>query len=120
MDIVRLGKNLTEIDKCIRVESGPPRKKGIATDKLLDNLVTASHYQVGNFDAYGKVIEHGKEMDYVDWKTEEVVFNVYELKEEIHLDKDDEEVVVERFMPDSVHPDYEAALTAAIALAEAR
>ena len=120
MDIVRLSDTITEIDKCIRVEPGPMRKKGLATDKLLDNDVTASHYQVGNFDSMGQVIEHGKEMEYIDWKSDERVFNVYELTEETHVDKDGEEVIVERFAKDSDYPDYEAALTKAIALAEAR
>ena len=118
MDIVRLGKNLVEIDKHIRIESGPWRKQAKATEELLKNNVTASHYKEGAIDALNKPIVIGETMNYIDWKNPERCYNVYKLEEETVKDKDEQNVVIERFMPVSVHDNYEAALTAAIALAE--
>lgn len=40
-------REMIEVGAMIRVENGPARKTSIATEELLDNSVTASHYQVG-------------------------------------------------------------------------
>lgn len=51
----------------VRIESGPAKRVAKATKKLLDNRSTKSHYQVGRFDAVGKVIQLNKPMTYLDW-----------------------------------------------------
>lgn len=64
-----------------RVERGPRVLEAVATPELLDNEVTASHYQVGRFDAVGKRIKLGEKMTYADWKNREAyVWKIYELQ----------------------------------------
>jgi hypothetical protein len=69
---------MIEIGSTIRVENGPARKTGIATRELLDDKVTASHYQVGAFDAMGKRIVLGEPMTYLDYLVE-AVWYLYQL-----------------------------------------
>jgi hypothetical protein len=65
-NIVRDG-NMITLDGKVRVEPGPVLKKASVTDELLDNTVTADHYQIGKLDAKGDPIEPGGEMHYLDW-----------------------------------------------------
>ncbi|WP_156911724.1 hypothetical protein [Kaistia adipata] len=67
MEVTRINEDLIDIGGKVRVERGPARKTGKATEALLDDEKTASHYQLGKFDADGKVIEAGKTMTYLDW-----------------------------------------------------
>jgi len=117
MDIVRVSKTLVQINDNIRIESGPLRKKAKATKELLKNSVTAGHYKEGAIDSLNKPIVLGEDMDYIDWKNPERCFNVYKIGEETCKDKDEKDVVIERYFPVSVHEDYEEALTAAMKLA---
>ncbi len=81
-----------EIPGIVRVDKAKPYHKAVATEALLSNERTASHYQVGAFDSFGKEIVLGEEMTYVDWHNKaDVVWRVYEW----HLADDD----VERWMP---------------------
>lgn len=50
-----------------RVEQGPKTKTAIATEELLSDAKTATHYQVGERDAVGKIIVLGEPMTYHDW-----------------------------------------------------
>jgi hypothetical protein len=50
------------------VEQGPRRVTKIATKELLSDLITARHYQVGTFDAFGKKIELGKPFTFLDYR----------------------------------------------------
>lgn len=78
MKIKRVSPELTEIDGAIRVESGPARIEAVATEELLSNDVTASHYYAGTkmvdgvekvgVDANGKPIKLGQKMTYIDWR----------------------------------------------------
>jgi hypothetical protein len=70
--------NIIQVSPTVRVEPGPPRKTAKATQKLLDDKVTAKHYQVGRRDAMGKFIVLGEEMTYLDWKGDKVWY-VYKL-----------------------------------------
>jgi hypothetical protein len=69
---------MIEIGSTIRVENGPARKTAIATKELLDDKVTASHYQVGAFDAMGNRIVLGEPMTYLDYRGE-LVWYIYQL-----------------------------------------
>jgi hypothetical protein len=73
-------REMIEIGTTIRVENGPARKTAIATEELLDDKVTASHYKVGLKDAMGKPIAIGEPMTYLDYKGE-LVWYVYQLEE---------------------------------------
>lgn len=88
MDIVKHG-DITELDGRVRVEPLPRLIKATATPELLDNSVTADHYQPPRpasgdeiaspavltndegerlfLDAKGKGIELGKPFQYLDW-----------------------------------------------------
>jgi hypothetical protein len=68
-----------QITETTRIEAGPPRKKAVATEELLSDRVTASHYQVGRLDALGKPIQLSQEMDYIDWLCPNKVWYVYKL-----------------------------------------
>lgn len=72
---------LVVISQDVHIESGPPRKRAIATPALLDDKVTHEKYQVGALDSYNKPIVLGEMMDYVDWYAppEAHVFNVYRM-----------------------------------------
>lgn len=65
-EVTREG-NILQIGESVRIESGPLRKTATATEELLDNAVTASHYQVDRADADGKPIQIGEDMTYLDW-----------------------------------------------------
>lgn len=119
MDIVKLNDNLTEINKIVRVEIGPLRKKATATKELLDNLVTASHYKEGAIDALGKTIVLDKVINYIDWKSNERCWYLYQKEEEIVVDKDNKNVTIERFNRKGDYTTYEEALGEAIKLVEA-
>jgi hypothetical protein len=60
-------REMIEIGSTIRVENGPARKMAIATKELLDDKVTAGHYQEGKYDALGERIWLGKAMTYLDY-----------------------------------------------------
>lgn len=130
---------LIEISDTIRIEDAPPRKQAVATKELLDNAVTAKHYQgprkatkeeiddpnvmtkgTERFfpDSFGKPIELGKPMDYIDWKCapEARVWNVYQLQTFDEKDKDGKPVKVDRFMPAGTFPTMEEANAFAITL----
>ena len=71
-------REMIEIGSTIRVENGPVQKVAVATKELLDNAVTASHYQVGAFDSMGKRIVLGQPMTYLDYLAEDVWY-IYQL-----------------------------------------
>lgn len=97
--------NITDIDDRIRIEPAHVHKKAVATEELLSDDVTARHYYAGvrkepvyqangeprkdpdgnqmyservGVDSLGKPIKLGEEMDYIDWKGKERVYNVYQ------------------------------------------
>ena len=74
-------REMIEIGTTIRVENGPARKTAIATKELLDDAVTARHYQVGEHDAMGKTIALGEPMTYLDYKGEWVWY-IYQLRDD--------------------------------------
>jgi hypothetical protein len=55
------------ISETVVIESGPAKKKAIATEELLSDAVTAGHYKAGAKDAMYKSIVIGQEMTYLDW-----------------------------------------------------
>ena len=73
-------REMIEIGSTIRVENGPARKVAVATAELMDDKVTASHYQVGAFDAMGKRIVLGESMTYLDYRGE-LVWYIYQLSD---------------------------------------
>jgi hypothetical protein len=73
-------RELIEIGSTIRVENGPARKTAVATKELLDDKVTAHHYQEGQFDALGKRIKLGEAMTYLDYFGE-LAWYIYKLGE---------------------------------------
>lgn len=108
MKIKELSDILVEItsgDSVARIERGPQRKRAKATDELLSDEVTATHYAVGKPDALNKPIEKGKDMDYIDWKApkSEHVWYVYLLEDG-------------RFQPKSNHANRDDAMSAATEL----
>ncbi|MBE3063853.1 MAG: hypothetical protein IMZ69_02400 [Spirochaetes bacterium] len=125
-------REMIEIGTTIRVENGPARKTAIATEELLDDAVTVSHYHIGLKDALGKVIVLGEPMTYLDYRGEDVWY-VYQLQEvgvnaagEVLLpdskhilktgrEPEDREAVrtVEKWIPVAVETTKERALTAA-------
>lgn len=80
MQIVKVSETATEIDGKVRIDTGPRRKQAVATEEILGDEVTATHYKVGGRDALGKVIALGEEMTYLDWLGDRV-FYVYKLNE---------------------------------------
>jgi len=64
----RSGENLVEVAGRVRVEKGPRRRQEIATAEILDDKITAGHYQEGKPDAAGKTIKLGESMDFIDWR----------------------------------------------------
>jgi len=107
METKRINEDLIEIGGKARVERGPARKTGTATEALLGNDQTASHYQLGGNDADGKVIEEGKTMAYLDYLAGRTVFYVYALDES------------GQWQEDSVETDEAIALVRATTLASA-
>lgn len=71
-------REMIEIGSTIRVENGPARKVAVATRELLDDAVTARHYQEGALDAMGKRIVLGEPMTYLDYLGE-LVWYIYQL-----------------------------------------
>jgi hypothetical protein len=67
MNVVYVNADLIEIDGKVRVERGPKTIVAVASEELLSDAVTASHYQVGRPDVMGKPIVIGEEMTYHDW-----------------------------------------------------
>lgn len=67
METKRINEDLVEIGGKARVERGPARRTGKATEALLADDKTAAHYQIGVRDAAGNLIEAGKPMVYLDW-----------------------------------------------------
>jgi hypothetical protein len=66
-DIVQVAPHLWEIDGRFRVEAGLPFVETIADADVLHDSVTHPDYKVGNFDARGNIIEHGKPFAYIDF-----------------------------------------------------
>lgn len=117
MNIVKKG-DITEIDGRFRIESGPVRRREIATEELLSDKVTAEHYQVGRPDALNNIITLGEPMDFIDWRSPERVFYVYAL-EEVTDEVDDKPVKNMRWLAKGRHADEAAALSQAATLAAA-
>ena len=59
---VMVGENIIQVGPNYRAELGPRTKTEIATEELLHNDVTASHYVVGGMDAVCKPIVLGEPM----------------------------------------------------------
>ena len=82
-----------EIPGIVRVEKAKPYRTAMATEALLQNDRTATHYQVGKPDSFAKPIVLGEEMTFVEWhKPEDFVWRVYEW----HLDERDD---IEKWVP---------------------
>jgi hypothetical protein len=120
VEIRKISDTITEIDGKVRIEVGHVRRRDVATKELLDDKVTAAHYQVGAPDAVGKAIKLGEPMDYIDWRSEERVYYVYRREmvvEPLKLDEPDGPAhEVERWVRKGDAPDYEQALTLALQL----
>ncbi|HEV7286500.1 MAG TPA: hypothetical protein VGN75_16720 [Kaistia sp.] len=110
MNIVKLNDDLSEIDGKVRVERGPARKTGKATEALLSDDRTLSHYQVGALDAAGQPIVLGKTMAYLDWLADKG-FYVFGLAEPT------EEFPNGQWIEDSFHEEETAAFARAAELA---
>lgn len=106
MNPIKQQEPIIEISPMIRVERGPARKTAMATEALLDDAVTASHYHVGTRDAMGKEIVLGEPMTYLDYLGEWVWY-IYQLKD------DETAPDGKRWMPAGVETTKERALTAA-------
>lgn len=61
-------RELIQVADDVRVENGPRMVHAEATEQLLSNLKTHSDYRVGGRDALGRVIQVGKEIDYLDYR----------------------------------------------------
>lgn len=111
VDIRRDESGIIHIGDKVRIEAGPRIKTAEATKELLDDTVTASHYQPPRratreelddpailtegkdrlfLDALGKPIQLGEQLTYVDWlaPADEHVFNVYTWGERPDYDPD--------------------------------
>lgn len=75
---VALNERLFVFDDVVAVEYGAVYKTEIATEELLSDTKTASHYVVGAPDAAGNEIVLGQPMTYVDWLGDHAWF-VYRL-----------------------------------------
>lgn len=97
-EIERLSDTLIEIGGKVRVEQGPELKTAEATEELLDDKVTASHYhapvekthaasgktvKVYAKDALGQRIEIGSDMTYLDWLGDRVWYVYVKQWEEV-------------------------------------
>jgi hypothetical protein len=116
MDIKRSESGMIELNGKVRIERSPPRRQEIATEALLSDEVTASHYAVGLPDALGKIIALGEPFDFIDFKAEKPVFTVYLLTEVID-EVAGAKIKNLRFLPKGVRETEEAALSQAIPLA---
>lgn len=74
----RINEDLIEISETVQIERSHQRKVAIATEELLSNDVTASHYAVGQVDANGNKIVLGQEMAYIDWLGPRNTWYVYQ------------------------------------------
>lgn len=126
---------LISIGDKVRIESGPVRKREVATEVLLSNDVTAGHYHApvkdeqGNvikeaIDALGKPIELGKDFDYIDWLAPERAWYVYRLDKIVSVvmkqgPKKGETVEKPHYVLDSTHVSRDAAITRGLAIAAA-
>ena len=118
------GRFPRDISKTVRIDAGPVRRKAIATEELLSDLVTAGHYRAPRpataeeikseaimtkdgkrywIDALCKPIELGEEFTYVDWKSPERAYTVYALEGG-------------KYLPKSVHKTLKEAEEAAMKL----
>lgn len=61
-------RELIQVSPLVRVECGPVRRATVATEEVLDDRMTARHYQVGKRDALGKPIAIGEPMTYLDYR----------------------------------------------------
>lgn len=61
-------RELIQVTPTVRVECGPVRRATIATEEVLDDRMTARHYQEARPDAMGKPIEIGEPMTYLDYR----------------------------------------------------
>ena len=77
MLVTKVNANITHVGDSVILERGCVRRKAIATEELLSNDVTQSHYVVGRLDALGKEIVLGEEMAYIDWKSSDRVWYIY-------------------------------------------
>lgn len=119
-------REMFEFGPHLRLENGPKRKRAIATKELLSNEVTASHYTLGAFDARGKRIKLGEEMEYLDYLGD-IEWILYEWRP-VMLDKygnvtTDERIAIasdEKFMPIKRFADKDAAIKAAKAVKRSR
>lgn len=104
-----------QVTDTICVDFGKVRKRAIATEELLSDDVTASHYKlvmgkdakgedVPGRGADGEVIKLGEEMEYLDHRSKTLEWVVYQ------NDGD-------RYQPVSRHPSEEEAVAAAEQLA---
>ena len=138
MDIRKVSDDLIYVGSDMVIERGPVRRQAVATEELLDDKVTASHYYAGTRkarhgagtidkvgrDSLGRPIVLGQPMDYIDWKSPERCFYVKKL---LKIAKGDVDpitgkkavVPIDRYMPagDHAYPTYEAALGATVELA---
>jgi hypothetical protein len=118
---LRVNEALVEIGDKVRVEAGPEMLTAIATETLLADDATASHYKVGRKDKLGRTIQIGQEMAYLDWLSPNV-FHLYELSTEdetVELEGGPEIQSVTRWRRRGFYRSETEALAAGVALAEA-
>jgi hypothetical protein len=82
MATVKREGDLISIGDSVRIERGPPLLTATATEALLADEKTASHYKVGQADALGNPIVLGEPFAYLDYGGNEVegkrVFYVFQ------------------------------------------
>lgn len=116
-EVERDGDLITIGDR-VRIEKGPPLLTATATEALLSNEATASHYEVGKLDALGKPIVLGEEFAYLDWggsKTEgkriHYIFERVELSDEDRAREGQETTDEFRWVERGTRATEEAAIT---------
>ena len=78
MGVQRINESLYELaDGAYRIELSVITRTATATEELLSNDVTATHYVAGARDATGKLIVIGEQMTYHDWLGKEREWRVY-------------------------------------------
>lgn len=90
VEVKKVSDTITSVGDNVRIETGPVRKRAVATKELLGDA-TASHYHLPiteevdgkkevkvAIDALGKPIEEGKEFDYIDWRNDARAYYVYQ------------------------------------------